>query len=72
MSLTQINIENCHLLGYSAVYMDRRFGGTYHLRHQGRKSDKQETCVRAGSHMPSSWFRILLRTYSKRMSFRPS
>jgi hypothetical protein len=35
--------EWCHLLGYSAV--KKRFGATYHLHLQDRKSAEQETNV---------------------------
>jgi hypothetical protein len=34
-------------IGVCNPYMNRRFGGTYHLHLQGRKSAEQETSVRA-------------------------
>jgi hypothetical protein len=43
-----LNIASCSL------YMSRRFGGTYLLHLQGRKSAEQETSVRAGGPLSCS------------------
>jgi hypothetical protein len=42
-----LRAECCHPLRYrtSSLYGNQRFGGTYHLRLQGRKSAEQEASV---------------------------